>query len=106
MKPEDESAARELQRRRRFELVVHLLRLFEGLDAEILEELVPEVEWLSLRSGETLFRQGDVPDAVFFVISGRLRVVAELTPSQMCSARWLTQYMAPRAVWRIFPAPA
>ena len=27
---------------------------------------------------------------------GRLRVVAELTPSQMCSARWLTQYLAPR----------
>src|SRR3546814_6208771 len=27
---------------------------------------------------------------------GRLRVVAELTPSQMCSARWAMQYIAPR----------
>jgi predicted acylesterase/phospholipase RssA/CRP-like cAMP-binding protein len=77
VKPGDESASRELQRRRRFELVVHLLHLFKGLDAEVLEELVPELEWVSLRSGETLFRQGDTPDATFFLISGRLRVVAE-----------------------------
>ncbi len=36
---------------------------------------------------------------------GRLRVVAELTPSQMCSARWEMQNMAPRAVCRTLPAP-
>ena len=35
----------------------------------------------------------------------RERVVAELTPSQMCSARWLTQYTAPRGVGSTFPAP-
>lgn len=29
---------------------------------------------------------------------GRDRVVAELTPSQMCSARWLTQYSTPRGL--------
>ena len=29
---------------------------------------------------------------------GRDRVVAELTPSQMCSARWETLYIAPRGV--------
>jgi hypothetical protein len=37
---------------------------------------------------------------------GRLRVVALETPSQMCSARWLIENMAPRAVWRTLPAPA
>ena len=37
---------------------------------------------------------------------GRLRVVALETPSQMCSARWLTQYIAPRAVCSTLPAPA
>ena len=37
---------------------------------------------------------------------GRLRVVAEETPSQMCSARWLMQNTAPRAVWSTLPAPA
>ena len=36
---------------------------------------------------------------------GRLRVVAEETPSQMCSARWLTQYTAPRGVCSTLPAP-
>jgi predicted acylesterase/phospholipase RssA len=77
VKPGEASASKELQRRRKFELVVHLLHLFKGLDAEVLEELVPQVEWLSLRSGETLFRQGDAADATFFLISGRLRVVAE-----------------------------
>ena len=37
---------------------------------------------------------------------GRLRVVADDTPSQMCSARWLMQYMAPRAVCSTLPDPA
>ena len=36
---------------------------------------------------------------------GRDRVVADDTPSQMCSARWLTQYTAPRGVCSTFPAP-
>ena len=36
---------------------------------------------------------------------GRLRVVAEETPSQMCSARWLTQKTAPRGVCSTLPAP-
>ena len=36
----------------------------------------------------------------------RLRVVADDTPSQMCSARWLMQYIAPRAVCSTLPDPA
>ena len=35
----------------------------------------------------------------------RLRVVADDTPSQMCSARWLTQNTAPRGVCSTLPAP-
>jgi predicted acylesterase/phospholipase RssA/CRP-like cAMP-binding protein len=77
VKPLELPASKELRRRRRLELVVHLLQIFKGLDSEVLEELVPEVEWVSLRSGETLFRQGEAAEAVFFVINGRLRVVAE-----------------------------
>ena len=34
---------------------------------------------------------------------GRDRVVAEDTPSQMCSARCAMQYIAPRAVWSTLP---
>jgi hypothetical protein len=37
---------------------------------------------------------------------GRLRVVADDTPSQMCSARCEMQNMAPRAVCSTLPAPA
>ena len=37
---------------------------------------------------------------------GRDRVVADETPSQMCSARWAMQYIAPRAVCSTLPAPA
>jgi hypothetical protein len=36
---------------------------------------------------------------------GRLRVVADDTPSQMCSARCAMEYVAPRAVCSTFPAP-
>ncbi|MEY3482219.1 MAG: hypothetical protein RLZ40_262 [Actinomycetota bacterium] len=37
---------------------------------------------------------------------GRLRVVALLTPSQMCSARCEMENIGPRAVCRMWPAPA
>ena len=40
------------------------------------------------------------------LMMGRERVVALDTPSQMCSARWAMQYIAPRAVCSTFPAPA
>ena len=40
------------------------------------------------------------------LMMGRLRVVADDTPSQMCSARWLRENWAPRDVWSTFPAPA
>ena len=59
------------------ELVRHLTRLFEGLEAEVLSELGGEIEWRNLRGGETLFRRGDPGDAAYVVISGRLRAVIE-----------------------------
>ena len=37
---------------------------------------------------------------------GRDRVVADDTPSQMCSARWLRQKTEPRGVCSTLPAPA
>ena len=36
---------------------------------------------------------------------GLERVVADETPSQMCSARWAMQNTAPRGPCRTFPAP-
>lgn len=45
------------------------------------------LEWVSLRSGETLIRQGDPGDCLYVVISGRLRVVLEQDGEEMRALR-------------------
>ena len=57
------------------QLATHLSALFESANPGALAELEAEAEWVSLRSGELLFRLGDVGDAAYIVLSGRLRVV-------------------------------
>ena len=59
--------------------------------------------WRSLITAEMLYLSLGLGQVLMM---GRDRVGAELTPSQRCSARWERQYMAPRAVWSTFPAPA
>ena len=51
--------------------------LFGSADPEILAELPAEVEAVTLKAGETLFRQGDSAGAIYIVMIGRLRVVLE-----------------------------
>lgn len=53
--------------------------LFRVLDESDLPALCEEAELVSLPGGETLFRQGDLGDSVYIVLSGRLRVVLELS---------------------------
>jgi len=57
------------------QLATHLSALFESANPGALVELEAEAEWVSLRSGELLFRLGDAGDAAYIVLSGRLRVV-------------------------------
>lgn len=53
-----------------------LARLF-GLDNQaVVDAVVDEVEWVTLRPGEILFEQGDNADAAYFVIAGRLHIHA------------------------------
>lgn len=52
---------------------------FATADAGILETIESGAEYIDLASGETLFRQHDAGDDVYFVLSGRLR--ATLTSS-------------------------
>ena len=69
---------------RRSQLTTHLNALFgtfQSSDAEILRDLEADVEMRTLAGGETLFHQGEVGDAAYVVLSGRLRVVA-LQPEQ------------------------
>ncbi|MGH2898556.1 MAG: cyclic nucleotide-binding domain-containing protein, partial [Solirubrobacteraceae bacterium] len=58
----------------RSQLGTHLRSLFGSPDPALLTEFERDVEWVTLRSGEELFRHGDPGDAAYVVMSGRLRV--------------------------------
>jgi predicted acylesterase/phospholipase RssA/CRP-like cAMP-binding protein len=44
--------------------------------ADVLEQIETWLEWLTLGSGEILFRDGEPGDALYVVISGRIRVLS------------------------------
>jgi len=62
---------------RRTQLAVHLHRFFGEINAIALTDFESMIEWQTLSPGSALFRQGDPADAVFFVLSGLLRVALE-----------------------------
>ena len=67
-------------RLQRLHLSAHLNRLFGPFgehDAEVLRQLEEEVEFITLKSGENLFRQGDPAESAFIVMSGSLRVAVD-----------------------------
>ena len=51
--------------------------LFQSLDHIALESLLPNLTWVFLAGGETLFRAGDVGDSMYVVVAGRLRIFTE-----------------------------
>ena len=63
--------------KRRAQLATHLIRLFGGINATTLTDFESMIEWQTLSPGVELFHQGDPADAVFFVVSGLLRVAVE-----------------------------
>ncbi len=42
--------------------------------AQLVPSLLEVAEWVDIAAGETLFEEGDEPDAAYFVLSGRLQV--------------------------------
>lgn len=62
---------------RRAQLAVHQYRFFGEINADALADFESMIEWQTLSPGAELFHQGDASDAVFFVVSGFLRVVLE-----------------------------
>lgn len=62
---------------RRAQLAVHQYRFFGEINANALADFESMIEWQTLSPGAVLFHQGDWSDAVFFVVSGFLRVVLE-----------------------------
>ncbi len=51
--------------------------ILRSLDKDALLKLAADSEWLPIGGGETLIRQGEAGDCLYFLISGRLRVVFE-----------------------------
>jgi len=51
------------------------LKSFDVFDDAALAQLIGRSRWFSLTGGHELFRQGETPDGVYFVLSGRLIVV-------------------------------
>ena len=54
-------------------LVNSLSSVFGKFDTQMLGLIEPQLEWIELAGGEILFRQDEVDDSLYFVISGRLR---------------------------------
>lgn len=57
------------------QLSIVLRQVFGQLSAALLNQLQRELEWMTLETGEVLFRQGDGGNDMCIVVNGRLRVV-------------------------------
>lgn len=64
-----------LEQLHRDQLFCRLHELFGSLDRALLDDLEETADWVHLRRGELLIEQEDVPEALYLVISGRLRTV-------------------------------
>lgn len=54
-------------------LMQHLRQFLGGVDAEALKLLLHHLEWVELPGGQALMTQGEPGDAMFMIVSGRLR---------------------------------
>jgi NTE family protein len=52
-----------------------LHRTFGAFNREFLDAMKPELHWVRLAAGTTLFEQGASEDALYFVVAGRLRAI-------------------------------
>lgn len=57
------------------QLALVLPSIFGPLEPEVRAQIEQQLEWVHLPRGEALFRQGDVGDGWYLVMTGRLRVV-------------------------------
>jgi CRP-like cAMP-binding protein/Zn-dependent protease len=57
--------------------LIDALPAFDDLDEDILSDLAGRIELVSMRDGQTVFRQGDVADAFYVVRSGTVHIEDE-----------------------------
>ena len=70
-----------LRRMRKMQLSSHLDHLFGPFGAMmpyVLQDLEDDIEWLTLKRGQTLFEQGDQSDGAFILMTGRLQMASKL----------------------------
>src|SRR5579862_9479 len=67
----------ESSRKADISIALRVSKLFAPLPDDVFPELESELESVTLAGGEILFRQGDVGDALYLVVSGRLNVAVE-----------------------------
>lgn len=53
---------------------------------QVIEDVTNQLEWTRLDAGQVLFRQGEIADAAYIVVTGRLRITAEADDSKGHSA--------------------
>tara|TARA_R110000751_G_scaffold116604_2_gene216549 strand:- start:332996 stop:335245 length:2250 start_codon:yes stop_codon:yes gene_type:complete len=66
---------------RKHRLSIHLDNLFGPFGVMlpfVLADIENELQWVTLPSGQTLFRQGDVPDGAYILVAGRLQMTTKL----------------------------
>jgi NTE family protein len=63
----------EVRKGHREMLVDGLMRIFGEFNQDMLERVLPRLDWVELAGGDVLFQQGEADDSLYFVISGRLR---------------------------------
>lgn len=51
----------------------HLIAFFGDVDPDTIERFRARLTWVDIRGGETLLQQGDPGDALYLLVSGRLR---------------------------------
>jgi NTE family protein len=66
-----------MDQNRRNILINSLTTVFGPGHDSLIEEILPNLKLLELNGGQTLVRKGDPADAVYFVLSGRLRTHAK-----------------------------
>jgi len=72
----DEIATEARHRLNRTQLAEMAMQFLGEAAHDLVPEMLAVAEWVDLEAGEVLFREGDQPDAAYFVLSGRLQVSA------------------------------
>lgn len=68
----EEETIRRMDRRA---MAQFLFRLVGVVDPQLVDDVIDRIEWVRLEGGDVLFEAGDPPDAVYFIISGRVEAV-------------------------------